>query len=117
MNVYLAPKKSSFYVANLRNSWLLRAIGALNLNLFAHNLLLPEQTRGSLEHPDLLLNSHLVAKSSSFCVANLLERAQLQLRVAVWKAPWGATAPVALLYRLAQATSQTAELRIGQNSP
>jgi hypothetical protein len=33
MNSYLAPKMSSFCVANLRNSQLLRAIRALNLNI------------------------------------------------------------------------------------
>jgi len=42
MNVYLATKKSGFYVAHLRNSWLLRAIGALNLSFFASNLLRPD---------------------------------------------------------------------------
>ena len=47
MNVYLADKKSSSYVANLRNSQLLGAMGALNLKFFAYNLLRPEQTRGS----------------------------------------------------------------------
>ena len=49
MNLHLGAKKSSFCVANLRNSWLLRAIGALNLALLAPNLLSPEQIRGSLE--------------------------------------------------------------------
>ena len=33
VNSYLAFKRSSFGVANLRNSWLLRAIPALNLNI------------------------------------------------------------------------------------
>jgi hypothetical protein len=33
MNSYFAPKMSSFYVPNLRNSQLLRAIRALNLNI------------------------------------------------------------------------------------
>jgi hypothetical protein len=33
MNSYLAPKMSSFCVPNLRNSQLLRAIRALNLNI------------------------------------------------------------------------------------
>jgi len=42
MNGYLAAKKSSFYVANLRNNWLFRAIGGMNLNLFASNLLRPD---------------------------------------------------------------------------
>ena len=49
MNLYLAAKISSFCVANLRNSWLFRAIGALSLNPFAYNLLRPELIRGSLE--------------------------------------------------------------------
>ncbi|MCJ7556432.1 MAG: hypothetical protein MUP90_05890, partial [Gammaproteobacteria bacterium] len=71
VNSTLAAKSSSFCVANLRNSWLFRALGALNLNRFAHNPLRPEQIRGSLEHSDLLVNSTLAAKSSSFCVANL----------------------------------------------
>ena len=55
MNSYLAAKNSSFCVAYLRNSWLFRAIGALNLNLFARNLLRPEQIRGSLGILMLLL--------------------------------------------------------------
>jgi hypothetical protein len=50
MNSHLAAKTPSFCVANLRNSWLLRAIGALNLNLFAGNPLRPEQSRSSLAH-------------------------------------------------------------------
>jgi hypothetical protein len=52
MNSYLAPKMSSFCVANLRNSWLLRAIRALNLNILNHNLLRSEWIRRSisLEH-------------------------------------------------------------------
>ncbi|GMR08210.1 MAG: hypothetical protein BMS9Abin26_1215 [Gammaproteobacteria bacterium] len=33
MNLHLTPKISSFCVANLRNSWLLRAVRALNLNI------------------------------------------------------------------------------------
>ena len=49
MNSYLASKRSSFCVANLRNSRLFRASGVLNLNPFAHNLLRPEQIRGSLD--------------------------------------------------------------------
>jgi hypothetical protein len=42
MNSYLAPKISSFCVAHLRNSWLLRAIRALNLNTLEHKLLRSE---------------------------------------------------------------------------
>ena len=42
VNSYLMPKMSSFCVANLRNSLLLRAIRALNLNILAHNLLRSE---------------------------------------------------------------------------
>jgi len=42
MNAYLAAKKSSFCVANLHNSQLLHAMHALNLNLFANNLLRSE---------------------------------------------------------------------------
>ncbi len=42
MNSYLVPKMTSFYVANLRNSQLLRAICALNLNILTHNLLRSE---------------------------------------------------------------------------
>ena len=42
MNSYLVSKISSFYVANLRNSQLLRAIRAMNLNILDHNLLRPE---------------------------------------------------------------------------
>jgi len=39
MNSYVAPRISSFFVAILRNSWLLRAICASNLNIFNHHLL------------------------------------------------------------------------------
>jgi len=42
VNSHLTPKMSSFYVANLRNSLLLRAIRALNLNILDHNLLRSE---------------------------------------------------------------------------
>jgi len=42
MNSYLVPKTSSFCVANLRDSLLLRAIRALKLNILDHNLLRPE---------------------------------------------------------------------------
>jgi len=47
MNSSLAPKISSFCVAlplseKVRNSQLLRAIRALNLNILDHNLLRPE---------------------------------------------------------------------------
>jgi len=65
MNLYLASKISSFFVANLgsgvllrptscihavvRNSLLLRAIRALYLNNLDRNLLRPELIRGSLK--------------------------------------------------------------------
>ena len=42
MNSYLVPKISSFCVVNLRDSLLLHAIRALNLNISDHNLLRPE---------------------------------------------------------------------------
>ncbi len=42
LNSYLAPKMSSFCVANLRNSQLLRAIRALNPFILDRNLLRPE---------------------------------------------------------------------------
>jgi len=48
MSLYLAIKKSSLCVANLRNSLLLGEIGASNLNFFASYLLRPDQVRGSL---------------------------------------------------------------------
>jgi hypothetical protein len=54
MNSYLVSKMSSFRVANLRNSELLRAIRALhpkgitNLNILDHNLLRSELIKGSL---------------------------------------------------------------------
>ena len=48
MESHLARRLSSFRVANLRNSALLGAIGALNLNILHHNLLPPESIRGSL---------------------------------------------------------------------
>ena len=54
MNESLESKMSNFFVANLRNSWLLRAIRALllrlllvNLNILALNLFRPELIRGS----------------------------------------------------------------------
>jgi len=47
MNSYLAPKMSSFIVAKLRNSQLLRALDASNLNILHHNLLRSELIRGS----------------------------------------------------------------------
>ena len=49
MNEHLEPKISNFFVANLRNSWLLRAIGALNLNILNLNLFRPDLIRGSLD--------------------------------------------------------------------
>jgi len=42
MRSYLAPKTFSFYVENLRNSLLLRAILASNLKVLDHNLFRPE---------------------------------------------------------------------------
>jgi hypothetical protein len=42
MNLYLGSKKPGFYVANLRNSELLRSLDALNLTFLAPNLLSPE---------------------------------------------------------------------------
>jgi len=48
MDSHLALIISSFCVANLRNSRLLRAICALNLKIFERNLLRPELIRGSL---------------------------------------------------------------------
>jgi hypothetical protein len=48
MNENLEPKMSNFFVANLRNSWLLRAICALNLNILNLNLFRPDLIRGSL---------------------------------------------------------------------
>jgi len=43
MNVYFATKKSRFFVANLRQlAHVQYALGALNLNLFASNLLRPD---------------------------------------------------------------------------
>ena len=48
MNEDLKPKMSNFFVANLRNSGLLRAISALNLNSLNLNLFRPDLIRGSL---------------------------------------------------------------------
>ena len=48
MNSYLAPRMPSFFVAKLRNSTLLRAHCASNLNILHHHLLRPDLTRGSL---------------------------------------------------------------------
>jgi len=47
MNSYLAPRMPSFVVAKLRNSWLLRVLGALNLNILHHHLLRPESVGDS----------------------------------------------------------------------
>ena len=49
-----------FYVANLRNSWLLRAIRALNWTIFHHNLLMPDLIRG------FMCDSWLVTRDSSW---------------------------------------------------
>ena len=48
MNLYHATEQAGLCVANFHRSCLFRAIGALNLNLFAYNLLRPELIRGSL---------------------------------------------------------------------
>ena len=74
MNEHLEPKISNFFVANLRNSWLLRAIGALNLNILNLNLFRPDLIRGSqdiMNVPDLgvVLDSianHIDTKSIKF---------------------------------------------------
>jgi len=50
MNAYLTPKISSFFVANLRNSQLLRAVYASNLNILDRNLLRPELIKDSLNY-------------------------------------------------------------------
>ncbi len=42
MNAYLTPKTPGFFVANLRNSQLLRAICASNLGILDRNLLRPD---------------------------------------------------------------------------
>ena len=47
MNAHLALKIPDFYVANLRNSLLLRAIRRLESKYFEYNLLRPELIRGS----------------------------------------------------------------------
>jgi hypothetical protein len=47
MNSHLTSKTSSFFVGNLRNSQLLRAISASNLNVLDRNLLRPELIRDS----------------------------------------------------------------------
>jgi len=49
MNSHLALGKSSFCVANLRNSLLLHAIRRLESVFSEHNLLRPELIRGTLE--------------------------------------------------------------------
>jgi len=48
MNENLESKMSNFCVANLRNSPLLRAIHALNLDILALNLFCPELIRDPL---------------------------------------------------------------------
>ncbi len=48
MNEYLEFKMPNFFVANLRNSWLFRAICASNLNILNLNLFRPDLIRGSL---------------------------------------------------------------------
>ena len=48
MNLNLVSNISSFCVADLRNSQLLRAIHALIVNILNDNLLHPEQIRDSL---------------------------------------------------------------------
>jgi len=48
MAQHLAAPNRPFFVANLRNSGLIRAIRALTWAIFHHNLLAPELIRGSL---------------------------------------------------------------------
>jgi|SaaInlStandDraft_4_1057021.scaffolds.fasta_scaffold00101_30 hypothetical protein len=48
MNSYLTLRKASFYVANLRNSSLLRAIRRLKSGFSEYNLFRPELIKGSL---------------------------------------------------------------------
>ncbi len=47
MDENLESRMPNFFVANLRNSGLLRAIRALNLNILVLNLSSPELIRGS----------------------------------------------------------------------
>jgi hypothetical protein len=66
MNENLESKISNFFVANLRNSWLLRAIRVLNLNILNLNLFRPDLIRDSLitfvvlrdKHPACRQNQH-----------------------------------------------------------
>jgi len=48
MNDNIESKTSNFFVVNIRNSWLLRAIFASNLNVLTLNLFRPDLIRGSL---------------------------------------------------------------------
>ncbi len=48
MDLHLAAKMPSFFVANLHNSWLLRAICASNQRIFINNLYGPDLLKGSL---------------------------------------------------------------------
>jgi hypothetical protein len=66
MNSYLASKISSFFVAYLRNSSLLRAIFASNLNILDRNLLRPELIRGSLKKGKQCQLSYYLAADEFF---------------------------------------------------
>ena len=48
MNRHLVAKMHRFGVADLRNSWLLRAIRALNRHILIDNLFGPDLLRGSI---------------------------------------------------------------------
>jgi len=47
MDLHLAAKIRCFFVANLRNSWLLRAMCASNQRIFISNLYGPDLFKGS----------------------------------------------------------------------
>jgi len=57
MTEYLEPKTSSFFVKDLRNSQLLRAIFVSNLNILNLNLFHPDLFRGSLVERIALLEA------------------------------------------------------------
>ncbi len=67
---YLAPKISSLCVANLRNSQLLRALRALNLDILDHNLLhfAHESIRASLRSRVYLKSMNIGLHQIAHCL-------------------------------------------------
>ncbi len=92
MNAYLASRMPSFFVANLRNSRLLRAIFASNLNILNQNPLRPDLFRGSLtllKQPLFVAFPITVLDVGAFVVLFFaLAKADLQFGAATFPSTW-----------------------------